>query len=89
MKKEITVARKTTAERRADMLAQMDAIKKELTELDTKAGERIGKLAIKAGLTELHLDDETLLKEFQAIASRFQGKHKEPKQSVKTPADPA
>jgi len=67
------LAQKTLGERRAEKLAQMEALRKELAALESKAGERIGKLAIRAGLADLNLDDETLVKEFQAIAGRFHG----------------
>ncbi|MBD4685218.1 hypothetical protein GUG36_05995, partial [Xanthomonas citri pv. citri] len=36
--------------------------------------ERIGKLAIKAGLVDLDLSDDQLSTEFAAMAARFQGK---------------
>ena len=63
--------RKSLTDRRAEKLAQLDAIKKELAALETKAGERLGKLALKAGLADLDLDDDTLIEEFRAIAGRF------------------
>lgn len=83
------MARKTIGDRRADTIARMDALKKELAELDAKAGERIGKLAVRAGLADLDLDDDALMKEFQALAGRFQGKRKEPARASKAHDDPA
>jgi hypothetical protein len=53
--------RKSLTDRRAEKLAQLDAIKKDLAALELKAGERLGKLALKAGLADLALDDDTLL----------------------------
>ncbi|ELP4839931.1 hypothetical protein VM247_004547 [Salmonella enterica] len=67
------MARKTLAERKADKLAELNRIKAELAELETKAAERIGKIALSAGLADMELDDATLRKEFEAIASRFRG----------------
>ena len=81
------MTRKTLGERRAEKLAQMEALKKELAGLEAKAGERIGKLAVRAGLAELNLDDETLVKEFQALAGRFRGNRKEPDQPPSSPPD--
>ena len=57
------MARKTIGDRRADTIARMDALKRELAELDARAGERIGKLAVRAGLADLDLDDDALMKE--------------------------
>jgi DNA-binding transcriptional MocR family regulator len=76
-------------DRRAEKLAQMDVLKKELAALESKAGERIGKLAIRAGLTDLNLDDDTLVKEFQAIAGRFRAGKAEPDTAHPSSPDPA
>jgi hypothetical protein len=83
------MAKKTIVERRAEKLAQMDALKKELAALETKAGERIGKLALRAGLADLNLDDDTLVKEFQAIAGRFRPGKTEPDTAHPASPDPA
>ena len=72
------MARKSLGDRRAEKLAQMEALKKQLVELDAKAGERLGKLAVRAGLADLNLDDETLVREFQALAGRFRGNAAQP-----------
>jgi len=63
--------RKSLTDRRTEKLAQLDAIRRDLAALELKAGERLGKLALKAGLGELDLDGDTVLKEFQAIVVRF------------------
>jgi hypothetical protein len=83
------MATKTITERRAEKLAQMDALKKELASLETKAGERIGRLAVRAGLADLSLDEETLVKEFQAIAGRFRSGKAEPEPAHPASPDPA
>ncbi|MGI4745731.1 MAG: TraC family protein [Janthinobacterium lividum] len=83
------MARKTIDSVRADKLAQLDAIRKEVLELDAKVGARIGKLAVKAGLADLGLEDDILTAEFAAIAGRFQAKQKKPNQPAARPDDPA
>ena len=65
------MARKTLSERKADKLAELNRIKAELAELESKAAERIGKIAIAAGLGDLEIDDAQMRKEFEAIASKF------------------
>lgn len=65
------MARKSLAERRAEALAELDAAKQRVAKLETDAAERIGKLAIKAGLVDLDMTDEQLSEEFGAIASKF------------------
>jgi hypothetical protein len=85
--------RKSLTDRRAEKLAQLDTIKKELAALELKAGERLGKLALKAGLADLALDDDTLIEEFRAIAGRFRspsnGAQPEQAAALATPAAPA
>ncbi len=83
------MARKSLGDRRAEKLAQMEALKKQLAELDAKAGERLGKLAVRAGLADLSLDDETIVREFQAIAGRFRGNRKEPEPAAPSSPEPA
>lgn len=83
------MARKSLGDRRAEKLAQMEALKKQLVELDAKAGERLGKLAVRAGLADLNLDDETLVREFQALAGRFRAHSKEPESTPPSSPDPA
>lgn len=65
------MARKTLSERKADKLAELNRIKAELAELESRAAERIGKIAIAAGLGDLDIDDAAVRKEFEAIASKF------------------
>jgi hypothetical protein len=83
--------RKSLTDRRAEKLAQLDAIRKQLAALETKAGERLGKLALKAGLADLALDDDTLFKEFQALVGRFRGGQNggQPGQQTEPPTAPA
>lgn len=65
------MAKKTLTERKAAKLAELDKIKKDLARLEAQAAERIGKIAVAAGLADLELDDGTLKKEFEDIAARF------------------
>lgn len=80
------MARKTLSERKADKLAELNRIKAELAELESKAAERIGKIAIAAGLGDLDIDDAAMRKEFEAIASKF--RKGEAKQTDPAPAAP-
>ena len=70
------MARKSLSERKADKLAELNRIKAELAELESKAAARIGKIALAAGLGDFDIDDAELRKEFEAIASKFRG-HKD------------
>lgn len=65
------MTKKTLAERKADKLAELERIKAELAVIESQAAERIGKLALAAGLDALALDDAILRQEFEAIATRF------------------
>lgn len=78
------MARKTLSERKADKLAELNRIKAELAELESKAAERIGKIALSAGLGDLDIEDAELRKEFEAIASKF--RKGEAKQAAPVPA---
>jgi hypothetical protein len=66
------MARKTLTERRSEKLAELERIKGELAKLESQAAERIGRVAVRAGLADLDLDDEQLTKEFAAVAAKFQ-----------------
>ena len=81
------MARKTLSARTADKLAELNRIKAELAELESKAAERIGKIAIAAGLGDLDLDDAAMRKEFEAIASKF--RKSEGKQAAPLAATPS
>lgn len=80
------MARKTLSERKANKLAELNRIKAELAELESKAAERIGKIAIAAGLCDLDIDDAEMRKEFEAIASKF--RKDEAKQTTPASAAP-
>jgi len=65
------MARKTIKDRRADALAELEAAKAKLAELEDAEAKRIGKMAIKAGLTDSDISDEQLAQEFATIAAKF------------------
>jgi hypothetical protein len=65
------MARDTSDERKSERLVKLDALKAEIAKMDGNATKRFGRLAIRAGLAELHLSDADLLRELLAIAARF------------------
>lgn len=67
------MARLKFSERKTGKLAELDRIKAELAEMDKKAADKIGKIAIAAGLGDIDIDEADLRKEFEAIASKFRG----------------
>lgn len=67
------MARKSLTERRQEKLHQLNTLKRELAEMEEQAAKRLGKLALRAGLADIDIEDAALLKEFQAIAARFHG----------------
>ena len=70
--------RKNIVERRAKKLSQIQKLKEDLSKLEDQAVDRIGRLAVKAGLGELDIGDDDLAKEFASIASKFRGGTAEP-----------
>ena len=56
---------------RSDKLEKLDDLKAQIATMEGNATKRFGRLAIRAGLTELHLSDADLLRELLAIAARF------------------
>ena len=75
------MARMSLTDRRNAKLAELEKLKSELAQLETKAAERIGKLAIRAGLADLDISDEQLSEGFAAIAAKFSGKKSKPSTS--------
>lgn len=68
------MARKTFSDRRSEALAEIEQAKQRLAKLEAEAAEKIGRLAIKAGLVDLEIADDDLLKEFEVLAGRFRKK---------------
>ena len=56
---------------RAEILANIEDLKKQLAESEEREERRIGKLANKAGLLDLAISDEELAKAFVELAARF------------------
>ena len=56
---------------RAEILADIEDLKKQLAESEERDERRIGKLANKAGLLDLDISDEELAKAFAELAARF------------------
>ncbi len=56
----------------AQIKAEMERLKQELKEAEAKEAERLGALAIKAGLHEIEASDADLIKAMKEVASRFQ-----------------
>ena len=61
---------------RASILADIEALRKQLAESEEREERRIGRLANKAGLLDLDLSDEDLTKAFSDLARRFRGTSK-------------
>jgi hypothetical protein len=58
----------------------------QLRQAETREAERIGRMALRAGLGEIEIDETALLAAFEKLASRFRdGKH----QSTETKKDTA
>lgn len=83
------MARKSLGELRAEKLAQLETLKQEIAALEAKAAERIAKLAIKTGLADLNLDEDTLSREFQTLVARFQSSREKEGQADRPAHDPA
>ena len=49
-------------------------LQEQLKAAETREAERIGRIALKAGLGDFEIDESELLIAFQQIASRFRGK---------------
>ena len=62
---------------RADILADIEDLKKQLAESEEREERRFGKIANKAGLLDLDISDEDLTKAFTELAGRFRkARHK-------------
>lgn len=81
------MARKTLAERRSEKLDELERIKSDLARIEERAATQIGKLAVRAGLADLDIEDEQLAKEFAALAAKFQSKSGKKDKSASSNAD--
>ncbi|WP_136661433.1 conjugal transfer protein TraC [Nitratireductor sp. XY-223] len=48
-------------------------LQEQLKAAETREAERIGRIALKAGLGEIEIDDARLVKAFEELAKRFRG----------------
>lgn len=58
----------------------------QLKAAETKQAERIGRIALRAGLGEIEIDDTDLLKAFEALAGTFRREHGKAGKSAAIPA---
>lgn len=58
----------------AEIKAAMEALKAELKEAEAREAERLGSLAVKAGLHEIDANDADLIQALKEVAARFQVK---------------
>lgn len=57
---------------RAEIISEIEKLKKQLAEQSEAQERHIGKLANKAGLVDLDIEDQVLIDAFKGIAARFQ-----------------
>ncbi|WP_368649934.1 TraC family protein [Brucella intermedia] len=62
----------------AQIKAEMERLKQELKEAEAKEADRLGALAIKAGLHEIEASDADLVKAMKEVAARFQTARPQP-----------
>lgn len=55
----------------AQIKAEIDRLNGELAQAEAREGERIGSIAVKAGLHEIDVSDADLLQAFRDVAARF------------------
>lgn len=68
---------------------EIDRLQDQLRAAETKEAERIGRIAIKAGLGDLNIDEERLADFFAEIAGRFQAGSEKRRQAAPKSARPA
>ncbi|MDG3580434.1 TraC family protein [Rhizobium sp. YJ-22] len=61
--------KKSSLQLRADIAKLQD----QLRQAETREAERIGRIALKAGLGEVEIEETDLLTAFEAVAKRFRG----------------
>jgi hypothetical protein len=50
---------------------EIGRLQEQLKQAETREAERIGRLALKAGLGDLHIEDGELIAAFEEVAARF------------------
>jgi hypothetical protein len=81
---ERTTMRKSSSKIRVEIERLHDQLKA----AETKEAERIGRIAVKAGLGDLDIDEARLGDLFAEIAGRFQPGSTKPRQATPKPARP-
>ena len=61
---------------RAEILVEIEGLKKQLAESEDREERRVGRIANKAGLLDVEIDDEELTKVLSDLAARFRGQGK-------------
>jgi hypothetical protein len=61
-------------------------LQEQLKAAETREAERIGRLALKAGLGEIAIEDGELVAAFEALATRFRRGGGKPERTAATPA---
>lgn len=57
----------------------------QLRQAETREAERIGRVALKAGLGEIEIDETELHKAFEELAARFRGQNPKPRRPETPP----
>ncbi len=57
----------------------------QLRQAETREAERIGRIALKAGLGEIEIDEMELQKALEELAARFRGQDAKPRRPENTP----
>jgi hypothetical protein len=65
-------------------------LQEQLRQAETREAERIGRIALRAGLGEIEIDEAALLAAFEELAGRFRGAGGKPSRrgSERRPSDP-
>ena len=67
---------------------EIERLHDQLKAAETKEAERIGRIAVKAGLSDLNIDEAKLADLFAEIAGRFQTAGEKRRQAASKPARP-
>ena len=73
---------------RAEILADIEGLKRQLAESEEREERRIGKIANKAGLLDVEVSDEELTQAFSDLAARFRKADKKEQRAAAAPATP-
>lgn len=74
---------------RAEILADIEGLKRQLAESEEREERRIGKIANKAGLLDVEISDEELTQAFSDLAARFRKGDKKERRAAAPATPPA